>query len=286
MIAFFRKIRQKLFPIAIGTENRVSKYFLYAIGEILLVVIGILIALQIDNYNEDLKNREIYLSYLVRLNEDFLELQETVKQKMEWEGKLIELAEYQLRVMTGEEPDPELLKLAMSIEYTASVNRYEIMSPTYMELNSTGRLELIESDSLKLYLSRYHKYLLNREDQKDEWDPWTHEYRSKVRNILHPEDRGFVDFQFGNETTDPDHPSWQMYILKSDRDKVVEALLEIPGLTGLLQDVLTARRITYTYLDYEFNVTHEFLRLIRSEIDRLQGDGRGPVTDRGLDRLN
>jgi len=43
MIKFFRKIRQKLL-----IENKFSKYILYAIGEIILVVIGILIALQIN----------------------------------------------------------------------------------------------------------------------------------------------------------------------------------------------------------------------------------------------
>ena len=47
MIKFFRKIRQRLLA-----ENRFSKYLLYAIGEIMLVVIGILIALQVNNLNE------------------------------------------------------------------------------------------------------------------------------------------------------------------------------------------------------------------------------------------
>ena len=50
MIKFFRKIRQNLLK-----ENNTSKYFKYAIGEILLVVIGILIALQINNWNENRK---------------------------------------------------------------------------------------------------------------------------------------------------------------------------------------------------------------------------------------
>ena len=47
MIKFFRRIRKRLL-----TENKFSKYILYAIGEIVLVVIGILIALQINNWNE------------------------------------------------------------------------------------------------------------------------------------------------------------------------------------------------------------------------------------------
>ena len=53
MIKFFRKIRQKLLQ-----ENRVSKYLLYAFGEIILVVIGILIALGINNWNETRKNNK------------------------------------------------------------------------------------------------------------------------------------------------------------------------------------------------------------------------------------
>ncbi|MDX1702448.1 MAG: DUF6090 family protein, partial [Melioribacteraceae bacterium] len=52
MLTFFRKIRKKL----LGTANT-SKYILYAVGEIALVVIGILIALQINNWNERNKTR-------------------------------------------------------------------------------------------------------------------------------------------------------------------------------------------------------------------------------------
>ena len=66
MIKFFRKIRQKLL-----NENKFSKYLIYAIGEIILVVIGILIALQINNRNEDRKTRveemEYINSYLIDL---------------------------------------------------------------------------------------------------------------------------------------------------------------------------------------------------------------------------
>jgi len=48
MIKFFRRLRQKLLA-----ENRFSKYLIYAVGEIILVVIGILIALQINTWNEN-----------------------------------------------------------------------------------------------------------------------------------------------------------------------------------------------------------------------------------------
>ena len=62
MIKFFRKIRQNLL-----SEGKTEKYFKYAIGEILLVVIGILIALQINNWNEQRKanKQELLLLQLI-----------------------------------------------------------------------------------------------------------------------------------------------------------------------------------------------------------------------------
>jgi len=69
MIKFLRKIRQKLL-----TENKFSKYLLYAVGEILLVVIGILIALSINNWNDARKDRiaekELYRTLIKSLESD------------------------------------------------------------------------------------------------------------------------------------------------------------------------------------------------------------------------
>jgi hypothetical protein len=65
MLRFFRTIRKKLID-----EDNVRKYLLYSIGEILLVVIGILIALQVNNWNEERKNRAQAEKHLetIRLN--------------------------------------------------------------------------------------------------------------------------------------------------------------------------------------------------------------------------
>jgi len=65
MIKFFRRIRQRLL-----TENKFIKYLIYAIGEILLVVIGILIALQVNNWNEERKLRALELELLQEYQEE------------------------------------------------------------------------------------------------------------------------------------------------------------------------------------------------------------------------
>lgn len=67
MINFFRKIRQSLL-----TQNKVSQYLIYAIGEILLVVLGIIIALNINNANEKRKNQEKITAILKEIQIDLV----------------------------------------------------------------------------------------------------------------------------------------------------------------------------------------------------------------------
>ncbi|NNK19300.1 MAG: hypothetical protein HKP49_09130, partial [Maribacter sp.] len=65
MIKFFRKIRYDLME-----KNKTGKYVKYAIGEIVLVVIGILIALQVNNWNENRNFRKTQNRYLSQLEID------------------------------------------------------------------------------------------------------------------------------------------------------------------------------------------------------------------------
>lgn len=73
MLKFFRKIRQQLISENLPDRQagNFSKYLLYAIGEILLVMVGILLALQVNNWNEANKIKKVELNYLKSLNYQF-----------------------------------------------------------------------------------------------------------------------------------------------------------------------------------------------------------------------
>jgi len=66
MLKFFRTIRKKLID-----QGNIQKYLLYAVGEILLVVIGILIALQVNNWNDDRKLVEKRVKLIQSIESDF-----------------------------------------------------------------------------------------------------------------------------------------------------------------------------------------------------------------------
>ena len=68
MINFFRRIRQQLL-----SENKFSKYLIYAIGEIILVVIGILIALQINTWNNNRIQKNKEANFITQIHNEFLQ---------------------------------------------------------------------------------------------------------------------------------------------------------------------------------------------------------------------
>lgn len=88
MISLFRKLRQKLLA-----QNRIPQYLTYAIGEIFLVVIGILIALQINTWKEERANRNNEISFYSALMDDL----KNDKIKIE---QLNEFYEHRIEVLT------------------------------------------------------------------------------------------------------------------------------------------------------------------------------------------
>ena len=86
MIQFFRKIRRELL-----SKNLMGKYFKYAIGEILLVVIGILIALQINTWNVQRINQNKEQDLLLELKDEYIGKLNELEQKVELRNMMIDL---------------------------------------------------------------------------------------------------------------------------------------------------------------------------------------------------
>lgn len=143
MIKFFRKIRQNLIM-----ENKTSKYFKYAIGEIVLVVIGILIALQINNWNEDYKNLHKEQDYLINLNQDLLadslrltELKNDLELAVKSKRRFVKIIEEQTSAN-----DSLVFYVTNQIDFN---NDFVPNSSTFDELKNSNGLNLISNPQLK-----------------------------------------------------------------------------------------------------------------------------------------
>lgn len=140
-------------------DNKISKYLLYAIGEIVLVVIGILIALQINNANEIRKNQITESKYIEEMLEDFelnLESSKTGINRLQIViPPLIEL----LNQSSLESPTITVDSINKTFTLMQSMPFYSSTDRVYNNIMGSGDLKLISSSELKTALSNYYKAL-------------------------------------------------------------------------------------------------------------------------------
>jgi len=143
MTRFFRNIRQKL-----AAENNVAKYLRYAIGEILLVVIGILIALQVNNWNEQRKQRNNELHYLRNLKNDLQLNIAEIDRYIANRDSRTESAKIVLEFFNGK-PLADFDDFNRNALNVYTWQEFFQIDNTFQELTNSGKLSIISSDSIK-----------------------------------------------------------------------------------------------------------------------------------------
>lgn len=147
MIKFFRKIRQNLL-----SDSNNGKYFKYAIGEIILVVIGILIALQINNWNENRKKTKIGTQYLTEMR---FELQNDINQLDFYINDLKKSIKNQEAALNTK--DISKLSIDSLSMFITTINLdFKISELTFTKMNNLGITSLSNNDSLNLKITEYY----------------------------------------------------------------------------------------------------------------------------------
>lgn len=149
MIKYFGKIRLDHL-----THGKTGQYLKYAIGEIFLVVIGILIAIQINNWNQDRiqhKETKILLSSLKQdVEGDIKNLEEQksgLRNRKDWADLILKSLDDQ-SVQDSTHFITAITRVGWIMDYSQTF-------PTYMEMVSSGKLSYIKSETLKRKLANY-----------------------------------------------------------------------------------------------------------------------------------
>ena len=160
MIKFFKKIRQQLL-----TENKFSKYLIYAIGEIVLVVIGILIALSINNWNENSKRlkteKQLFENLITSLKKDSTD----ISQIIDYQSKSYELQNRMINSSISEfthSLSKEEISENIFILYTGGYSFFPKYG-VYSSIVSSKGIDFIKSEKIKsqlidLYDFQYKRY--------------------------------------------------------------------------------------------------------------------------------
>ena len=199
MINFFRKIRQRLL-----TENKFSKYLLYAIGEIVLVVIGILIALQVNNLNEDRKERKVEVRLLNELITGLSNDLSTLRYNIDKHSQAVKSSEIVLNALNDNQ------EFADSLAYHfAAVHYYTGFNSSrgaYESLKSTG-FGIISNESLRYGLINYY----------DEWNNVLKGNSKNIREDIQHLKRNFNQDYFDKfHLFNPTPPHYQGEMIPND----------------------------------------------------------------------
>ncbi len=162
MIKFFRHIRQSLIM-----ENKTSKYFKYAIGEIILVVIGILIALSINNWNENRINSNKETAILANIHREFKKNEQQLdtiikkhKRSLNSCAKIISLFPIQSK------PEPAVIDSLSSYLFKSYAGfTFNPSQSSINALSSTSSFDIITDENLRNLLISWNDLV---EDYKEE----------------------------------------------------------------------------------------------------------------------
>ena len=177
------------------SSGMTQKYLLYAVGEIALVVVGILIALQINNWNEDRRDQQKEQEILNSLAEDFRGNLEELDRSL---TELTSLIELQRKKLSYSVDEPSLLtpEIVRDLRGTYFVTT-EIVEGTLTSVLNSEKLELINNERLKKLLTSYPAFIEKVKTQEE----WISDYVINKQRPIHrkyvslaemlPDDEGY-----------------------------------------------------------------------------------------------
>lgn len=159
MISVFRKIRQKLL-----SQNQLTRYLAYALGEILLVTVGILIALQVNTWNENRNNQKKEAGILKDLNKEFQLNKSSIDASIQHHRIILTGNKEILNYMGEPKPGIEENQLDSLIYLSVDYENYSPSQTVIAELISSGKTNLISSDTLRTLIFQWVNEIENKNE--------------------------------------------------------------------------------------------------------------------------
>ena len=252
MLKFFRKIRRKLIE-----EGNLKRYLVYAIGEVLLVMIGILLALQVNNWNEDSKNRKSEKIALLELKDEFdrsltdIERIFEIKQKAEYN-----LREYAQILFDNDKTKAQKAKVDRPFEGAVT---WDPSMSVLKGLLSSGNNNALESNSLRQLLNGWDQKVINYKEMEQRFigniSPKLLEYEESKVPFMMPMKGDYV-------TINPNFIGYSKNKVQKLRENIVDDILY----HNLISQCITHLYVQLTFLTQIKKDLSQIRELLEEEI--------------------
>lgn len=161
MIKYFRRIRKALL-----TQNRFGKYLLYALGEIVLVVIGILLALQANNWNTTRKEAQQEQALLSELQLEYQGKLSELNEKIQLRNLIIKDTQTLLDIIAAKDRTVELDSIYLKLFLPIIIPTFDASNSVTEELISSGKLYIIKNHTLRKMISDWQPELAKMTEEE------------------------------------------------------------------------------------------------------------------------
>ncbi len=248
MINFFRQIRYKLM-----NTGQNSKYLKYAVGEILLVVIGILIALQINNWNEKQKLNVYEIKILTEIKMNLSNSREEIFSAIEddkrWRACLYSILDHLDKKMPY---DQNLDKCFGSYYWSSTV---QFATSAYEELKNKG-VEIVTNHDLRREITAMYDFRLDM--IRSEIEVWDSQLLSSTIYPLHTQ----LFKKYFPE-------SWQVFDDEYAKPVDYESLLKNDHFKNVLSEIISLRNYSIISLELLAKDMETLINNLKKEIDEL-----------------
>lgn len=151
---------------SIQVKGSIRKYTFYAVGEIVLVMLGILLAIQVNNWNEEQIERRIERRMLASLQEDFIINDSLLQDQLDTIQRTLNHTESALDLIPGgPASDLDLIQF-LEPYYLMEVTSFEPIDGVLKDIINSGKLDLISNDNLRQAISSWEGIIEDNEEHE------------------------------------------------------------------------------------------------------------------------
>jgi hypothetical protein len=217
----------------------------YAIGEFSIILLGVLAAFAVENWNSDRKDRSLEREYLLSLLDDFDADKKSLDTAMQRSEEIASAQQTVLSVAERRHFEITPTEFVYAVSEVALLVFATHSRRTINDLMSTGNLRIIESDEVRTALANYYARIASRAQWQRNWRDYQIHLGKMLPEIISWQGRESLAFR--DRAILPPWVEPVNEVSQSEAQEILDRLIAHPGVLPAIENMLRIQSINYQY---------------------------------------